>query len=69
MTQKMTFSAPGNCMVATSAGLLCALAGLSLDLVLSGAMAGEGAKWGGMAGAFGAGIGIIALARVLISQR
>lgn len=56
-------------MVATAAGLLCALAGLSLDLVLSGAMAGEGAKWGGMGAAFGAGIGIIALARVLISRR
>jgi len=44
---------------------MCGLLGLSLDLVLSGAVAGEAAKWGGFGALIGASVGLIAVANRL----
>ena len=69
MTPQMTFPTPAYPMYWIAGGLMCGLAGLSLDLVLSGDLAGNAARYGGMGAAFGAGIGLISLARNLLSKR
>ncbi|RJG09554.1 hypothetical protein [Massilia cavernae] len=68
MTQQMTFAVPGNHVYWIMGGLMCGLIGLSLDLFLSGAMAGEAAKWGGIGALIGAGVGLIALANRVFSR-
>lgn len=69
MTQQMTFPAPASHMVWIAGGLMCGLAGLGLDLVLSGQLGGAAARYGAMGAAFGAGIGLISLARKLFAKR
>lgn len=65
MTQRMTFAVPGRPAYWIIGGLMCGLLGLSLDLVLSGAVAGEAAKWGGFGALIGASVGLIAVANRL----
>lgn len=68
MTQQMTLAVPGNHVYWIIGGLMCGLIGLSLDLVLSGAVAGEAAKWGGFGASVGASVGLIALANRVFAR-
>lgn len=65
MTQRMTFKIPSKPACWIAGGVMCGLVGLALDLVVSGAVAGEPAKWGGFGALIGGSVGLMAMARRL----
>ncbi|WP_338844667.1 hypothetical protein V8J88_13565 [Massilia sp. W12] len=62
MKKQITSAVPGHHLLWIIGGLMCGLAGLSVDLILSGAVFGVAAKWGGFGALIGAGVGLMAVA-------